>query len=257
MRIYSAIGSTAPHAAYVDQGTSAFMAKTLPPWTRGGSTLYKAGDWVADGQGGSRRLPEIPVSGQRAQNFFDKGLVQGFRIMGLAAAPAPGIPGLTEAVTGFPSRLENFVGNTPADGAFIAQLQEWRAWRDAAWQETRAARYAELRRERGRYQPRRASQETRRRWWREAQQRRRDAVKKGGGTKKPTAEQKAQAAINQARAEFLIRVFQRYGDASNGTRYGDATFVTLPGGAKVWQIKVTLRNGETRTLQDKVKFSRT
>lgn len=139
MRVYSAIGSSAPHAYYVDQGTGVFNgagpypAKVLPPWQRGEGSLYEA-TWRPGGPG-TRRVKPIMIKGQKGQGFFDKGLARGFRSMRLRAfqLPGEGGPKISQALNSMPTGMTNFAGNTPADGAFIASLEQWRAWRDAAW----------------------------------------------------------------------------------------------------------------------------
>lgn len=139
MRVYSAIGSSAPHAYYVDQGTGVFNgsgpypAKVLPPWQRGEGSLYEA-TWRPAGPG-TRKVNPVMIKGQKGQFFFDKGLARGFRSMRLRSfqLPGEGGPKISEAINSIPSGMTNFAGNTPADGAFIASLEQWRAWRDAAW----------------------------------------------------------------------------------------------------------------------------
>jgi hypothetical protein len=144
LKVHAAVGSTAPYAAYVDQGTGVYsgrgpyQAKILPPWTRQSPSLYehtfnrpepttdRAGntyiEWNPQGT--------ITVKGQRGQFFFDEGLKRAFASEGMPTLQVPGVP---PGMKMFPDRLANFVGNTPADSAFIAQLKEWRSWRDRAW----------------------------------------------------------------------------------------------------------------------------
>jgi hypothetical protein len=137
MRVYSAVGSSAPHAYYVDQGTGVFAgngpykAKVLPPWTRGGPSLYEH-TWRPAGPGGKRVEP-VYIKGQKGQGFFDAGLRRAFRSMRMRSFQTPGDARITEALSSVPTGLTNFFGNTPADDAFVAQLNEWREWRDAAW----------------------------------------------------------------------------------------------------------------------------
>lgn len=136
---YIAVGSTARHAYYVDQGTGiyggqgAYEAKILPPWQRFQGSLYEA-SWVPPGTG--RRVGRVMIKGQRGQGFFDKGLKRAFQSMQMRSyqVPSEGISGMAGAAATFPEGLANFRGNTPSDGAFKASLEEWRMWRDAAWQ---------------------------------------------------------------------------------------------------------------------------
>lgn len=136
-RVYAAVGSTAPHAYYVDQGTGIYAgngpykAKVLPPWTRGDPSLYEA-TWRPTGPGGKRVKP-IFIKGQKGQFFFDTGLKRAFQSMRMRAYQIPGDPKITDAMNSIPTGLANFLGNTPPDAGFIASLEEWRTWRDAAW----------------------------------------------------------------------------------------------------------------------------
>lgn len=138
---YIATGSRAPHAYYVDQGTgiynssTPYQAKILPPWRQGSPTLYEA-TWRAGGTSVWNR-PSRPVyiKGQKGQFFFDAGLKRAFQSMRMRSfqVPGEGVSGISSAMNTFPSGLANFAGNTPASAGFIAQLQEWRAWRDDAF----------------------------------------------------------------------------------------------------------------------------
>lgn len=126
---YSAIGSTAPHAYYVDQGTGVFngggpyAAKILPPWARGEASLYEA-TWHPPNQQANH---VVMIKGQRGQHFMADGLDDGFRSMGLRK-----YLGLKAgaASAAFPNGLADFVGNTPNTEAFRASLDDWRRWRD-------------------------------------------------------------------------------------------------------------------------------
>lgn len=139
MRVYSAIGSSAPHAWYVDQGTgiyngsSPWKAKILPPWQRGEGSLYEH-TWRPAGPG-RRRVKPVYIKGQKGQGFFDKGLVRGFRSMRMRSVQVPGEggPKISNVLNSIPTGMTNFAGNTASDGAFVAQLQEWRKWRDDSW----------------------------------------------------------------------------------------------------------------------------
>lgn len=138
LRVYASVGSSAPHAAYVDQGTGVFnggspwKAKILPPYTEGGASLYEH-TWRPGGPG-TRRVAPVMIKGQRGQHFFDKGLKRGFQQMRMRSYQRPGVdPRMGDILRTWPKALENFAGNTPADGAFIASLTDWRRWRDEAW----------------------------------------------------------------------------------------------------------------------------
>jgi hypothetical protein len=140
MRVDSAVGSTAPHAYYVDQGTGVYAgngpytAKILPPWTQGGSSLYEH-TWRPGG--GRGRVGRVLIKGQKGQGFLDAGVKQGFRVMRLAQSAYPDTAKITDALSSLPVGLEDFLGNTPVTPAFVAQLNEWRQWRDTAWQAER------------------------------------------------------------------------------------------------------------------------
>lgn len=127
LRVDAAIGSTAHYAEFVDQGTKPFLAKILPPWAPRYPFLYEH-TWVSPVTG--ERAGRIPVKGQRGRFFFEKGLHRAFLTAGMASAVVPFEPG---RMATFPERLANFVGATPVDDAFKAQLDEWRAQRNAAW----------------------------------------------------------------------------------------------------------------------------
>jgi hypothetical protein len=139
MRVYSAIGSSAPHAYYVDQGTGVFNgsgpypAKVLPPWQRGEGSLYEA-TWRPGGPG-KRLVAPVMIKGQKGQGFFAEGLARGFRSMRLRSfqLPGEGGPKIANAMAAIPTGMTDFKGNTPGGGAFIASLTEWREWRDEAW----------------------------------------------------------------------------------------------------------------------------
>lgn len=141
MKVYSAVGSTAPHAYYVDQGTGIYAgngpyeAKILPPWQRGSASLYER-TWrpsPVEGRPGPRRVKPVMVKGQRGQFFFDEGLRRGFQSMRMRSFQVPTDAKITDALRSMPTGMTNFLGNTPPDKAFRAQLEEWRQWRDDAW----------------------------------------------------------------------------------------------------------------------------
>lgn len=143
MRVYSAVGSSAPYAYYVDQGTGIFNgsgpypAKVLPPYHRGEASLYEH-TWRPGGPG-TRKVKTVWIRGQEPANegkgFFGPALERGFRSMRMRSfkVPGEGGPKISGALNAMPTGMEDFRGNTPADGAFIAELETWRSWRDEAW----------------------------------------------------------------------------------------------------------------------------
>lgn len=143
MKIHTAIGSTAPYSAFVDQGTNDFYAKILPPWQRQSPSLYEH-TWKVpvragtDEQGRSiiefEELGRIRVRGQRARQFMADGIKRAFAAQRMDQQFVPIDGEISAARDFFPTRLANFVGATPRDSAFLASLAEWRAWRDAAWE---------------------------------------------------------------------------------------------------------------------------
>lgn len=136
LRIYTAIGSTSPHATYVDQGTGVFggkglyQAKILPPWTRGSPSLYEH-TWRPPGS--QARVKPVFIKGQPGQQFLDKGVRRAFAFMRARSYQVPGEGNISNAVKSFPDALANFSGATPADAGFIQSLEQWRAWRDDAF----------------------------------------------------------------------------------------------------------------------------
>lgn len=142
MKVYSAVGSTSPHAYYVDQGTGIFngsgpyQAKILPPWSQGDASLYEH-TWIPGGPPGQRVAP-VMIKGQKGQGFFDKGLKRGFQFMRMRSFQVPDEGRISKAMGSFPTGLTNFFGNTAATPAFRASLAEWRSWRDAAYARSQA-----------------------------------------------------------------------------------------------------------------------
>jgi hypothetical protein len=140
-RVYGAVGSTSPYAYYVDQGTGVYngsmpyKAKILPPTEHGGGNLYEH-TWRPSGPGG-RRVKPVYIKGQRGQGFFDKGLRRAFQSMRMRSYQIANDPKISAVLNSMPTGLDNFKGNTPANAAFIAQLEEWRAWRSEAWSRDR------------------------------------------------------------------------------------------------------------------------
>jgi len=135
MKVYAAVGSTAPYSAYVDQGTgvyagkSPYKAKILPPWLPV-FDLYEH-TWIPPGA--TRKVKPVFIKGQKGQEFFDKGLKRGFQSMRMRSFQVPGDAKITEALASAPASRLNILGNTPADAAFITSLTAWRAQRDARW----------------------------------------------------------------------------------------------------------------------------
>ena len=195
--VFSAVGSTAPYAAFVDQGTNGQMAKVLPPWDAGirSHTLYEA-TWRP--RGGAPLGPK-PVKGQKAKRFFDEGVARAFRYMGNRSVQVAGERGIL--APGFPS-VQNlgwmgFFGNTSSDPAFVARLNTWRLWRQEAysnndWQKKRRVdQYAKE-------APERAKAEAARKAKKEHNERLREYAKRAAEAARK-AEQRAKA-IEKAKA---------------------------------------------------------
>ena len=141
MRVYSAVGSKSPHALYVDQNTNVFAgnspwaAAVLPPYQWGSASLYEA-TWKPGGADGRRQVAPVMIQGQQGQFFMDKAVNRGFRSMRLRSAqlPAEGASKMTGVLRSTPSELLTpFAQNAGTKAAFKASLEEWRQWRDAAW----------------------------------------------------------------------------------------------------------------------------
>lgn len=142
MRAAAVVGSRAHYAQFVDQGTGVYAgngpyeAKILPPWTRGSPTLYEKA-WIDAiyPNGGKRKPGAVMIKGQKGQFFFDKALSSAMRKKGLRFVPLPADLPTSGAASGryVVENLLGLLGSTPVDGAFIAQLEEWRSWRDEAF----------------------------------------------------------------------------------------------------------------------------
>jgi len=254
MRIYSAVGSTSPHAYYVDQGTGIYNgsgpypAKILPPWHRGSPSLYEA-TWIPPGS--RHRVQPVMIKGQRGQEFFDKGLRRGFESMRMRSYQVPGeglIGGVMNAV---PTGLTNFLGNTAVNGAFLASLAEWRSWRDAAYNSGRvlgnggytaethrrhiAARQRAAQREQRKI--RRAQQSAiRSKAWRDKQKSlKSDAAK--STAKKPR--QNAQVKALQMAKNEMYAYFMKHPGAKPGGYNSQGFWVVSPNGSRklhYWSI---------------------
>lgn len=258
--LYSAVGSTAPHAYYVDQGTGVYAgngpyeAKILPPWTRGSPSLYEH-TWRPPGS--QHAIGTTTIKGQRGQFFFDKGLKKGFQSMRLRSyqVPGEGVSAMSGVLNSAPSGLANFLGNTVATPAFRASLEEWRSWRDVAFNDgrmlgvrptsnlaakrRRSRASASVAQHRAQRKIRRAQQSAlRSKRWRAAQ-------KAAKGTSKPKQQksklstlQRAQAAAARERAAWLMKHPQWRSTGSNPQGF----YVVNAKGEKafhVWSINVS------------------
>lgn len=235
MRVYSAVGTTAPHGLYVDQGTgiyagrSAYVAKVLPPWTRGSPSLYEH-TWSPPGQ---KADSTVLIRGQRGQGFLDAGVRRAFRAMRMRAfqLPGEGASGMSNALKSYPETLANFSGATPANGAFRASLAEWRRWRDDAFKSGRgmgddaaAARFRARKEAARRVRADQRKAMTRaayRERERARSQRNRDKAKALRPPREEkngmTLSQKRRQAIATEKARFLAAAMKKYG-ASNVDR---------------------------------------
>lgn len=252
MRVYGAVGSSAPHAYYVDQGTGVYngggvyQGKILPPWAHGDGSLYEhtaAYPEVVSGTSGRssvvwRKLGTTPIKGQKGQQFFDAGLRRAFQSMRMRSFQVPDDPKITNVIDSMPTGMANFRGNTVADQAFVAQLNEWRAWREAAWTAEKARRRRENRRER---QPRVRtpfSEEMKRARQRKASQRYRDKKKSQAG--KDTT--KKSRNINKVKAAFLAAMVKKYG-ASN-VEVDTMRLLRNKKGQAKWAVTVKVKNAQ-------------
>ena len=207
--VFSAVGSTAPYAAFVDQGTNGQMAKILPPWDAGlrSHTLYEA-TWRP--KGGAPLGPK-PVKGQEARKFFDAGMARTFQYLGNRSVQVPGERDIL--APGFPS-VQNlgwmgFFGNTSSDPAFVARLNTWRAWRQAAyadnkWQKQRRVdQYAKRAAEREKAEAQRKAEEDHAERLREYAERAAELARKAEARAKATEKAKAAAEARAARNEAI------------------------------------------------------
>ena len=260
MLVHSAVGSRAPHAYYVDQGTGvyagkgAYQGKILPPWNWGSPSLYEH-TWVPPGSFSKNDdLGTVTIRGQKGQKFFDKGLNRAFIKAGMPYIEVPSLGGLAQrAVNTMPVGMTNFAGNTPWSFAFDAQLREWRAWRDDAWNRVyklgdNGGRRRRSRKSRARGYSRRVTEEERKaksaarsRKYRERQR-----------EKNPTSKAKAKnsVALRAERARFLSTMQKRYG--IENVDVASLEFRTVKGQG-YWYITIRKKDDRGRTIFDEVR----
>lgn len=225
MRAVSVVGSSAAHAIFVDQGTGSYQAKILPPWVRGGGSLYES-TWRPSPN--SAPQGTITVRGQRAQGFFAKGLKRGMESKRLPSVEVPdsAIAGRTRPT---PTHLlASVLGGEPNDMAFRAQLEQWREWRDRAFLNPDRPRIRKSRSMGPGYKRVAISADERRARNRESQRRararniRRDPKPTRTKTtpNKPTRTPKNKTrarATSQGRNQFLAAMSRKYGWADRNT----------------------------------------
>lgn len=214
--VYSAIGSTSPYAAFVDQGTSGQMAKVLPPWSPGSGSLFEA-SWSPGGRG---PIGAKPVSGQRARNFFAKGTERAFAYMLRRSYQVPGEQGLMkkEAPSIGNMGWNAFFGNTQADPAFAKRLSQWRAWRAAAYENPSYQAERERRRKRSRaMDPEVKAQKARERAERRKEESRKRTQRHRKKTKSTAGDRKERKARLADRAAFIRAMKDRYGKIDEGS----------------------------------------
>lgn len=143
-RLYGVVGSTAPYASFVDQGTgvyaggSPWKAAVLPPYSEGSASLYEA-TWRPGGPPSaayaSPKVAPVFIKGQRPQFFMDKALVRTFAFMRMRQAQVPIDGQITAAIAGSPPSLIDSIGTDASytGEGFEASLRQWRMWRDEAW----------------------------------------------------------------------------------------------------------------------------
>lgn len=133
----SAVGSTAPHALYVDQGTDGFYAKILPPTTHGGDDLFEY-TYRPPGSPAWGIWKEKYVSGQEGQFFFDRALEDTLLQMTGRSITKRG--GIVPIIADFTATSPFSPGNTTSASSpgFLTQLEEWRTWRDISYRRRRA-----------------------------------------------------------------------------------------------------------------------
>jgi len=282
-KVYAAVGSTAAYAAFVDQGTGIYggngpyEAKILPPWQPGSASLYEA-TWRPEGPG-HRKVSPVMISGQRGQFFFDKALAATFASMRMRAFQVPGDARISNAIKTAPASLTNFLGSGSGGPAFTAQLEEWRRWRDEAWDrgeglgrgngvgspahakyvrmlaDAHEARLAEQGKGRAAYEESKRQAEKRRQQQiaavAEAERKRREAEARRA---KAEAEERAEQARQTANVRLAAGNAQSAREAKEFFRFikkvhPDARIASmmLPDGIVLWQVKYTGPDGETIT----------
>ena len=130
--LYTSVGSTAPYAMYVDQGSgihagkSSWEAKILPPWPAKGYELYEK---KRDGR-------KVMIEGQEGKFFFAKGLEKGFdRMVRRSFQPVgvrEGVSGLRQTFLSMPQSAVSQLAATPTSPAFQMSLNKWRLWKSEA-----------------------------------------------------------------------------------------------------------------------------
>jgi hypothetical protein len=249
MRVYGAVGSSASYAAFVDQGTEAFEAKILPPWRRGSPSLYEHTWRPGVGQ---PPVGPIMVRGQRGQFFFDAGLAQGFAAMRILSFEAPLTPQIADAVRSLPPGILSFLdqGNTGANPAFVAQLQQWRAWRDEAFNEGRT-----LGQRKGRVNSRSARKYVKRpkrrrtaadlQHQREVNRARQQRFRDRERERNPRKSSRESAARRLDRSKFLAAMTKKYGA-------GNVDKLSLDYRNGRWYITIKTKNARGRTIYKEV-----
>lgn len=135
--VRSAVGSTSPHAMFVDQGTGIhgmgngpYQAKILPPWTRGSPSLFESTWRPGPGQ---PAVGTTTVTGQRPQYFMDRALTEGLRRSGMKTVNVPDSAISAAKAKDFYTTVFDGAAQFAGSAAFDAELTQWREWRDAAW----------------------------------------------------------------------------------------------------------------------------
>lgn len=135
MEVAAAVGSSADHALYVNDGTgiyngrAPYKAKILPPWQRGDPSLYEH-TWRP---GGRAKVREVWIRGQKGQHFFERGIERAFQSMLMRSYQLPDDPRTSPAQIAAAQKLQAKLVGFKASSAFVAELEQWRAWRDARW----------------------------------------------------------------------------------------------------------------------------
>lgn len=250
-RVHSAVGSTAKHSVHVDQGTgiynpeggSAYEASVLPPWRRGSASLYES-TWRPTPTGG--RAAPVMIRGQKGQFFFDKALRRAFTAARLAEANLPVPNGAIESAS---HSLTDFLGNTEANAAFRASLEEWRSWRDAYFNAggllgENGGRRPRTRSPRSRpgYRPRKPSEAQVRKRQARASKRYRKRQRDAGAearSRDKVLQKKQRASRTADRAKFLAAMTKKYGTV-------DTSSLDYQGG--YWVILVQEKDSRGRNV---------